>query len=78
MSYQRIIGKSLRQKTAVSALDSIENNDMLVHHPADFIDGKYAGLCKVGVDHVPAGSKLQKSDTSQFAIFQLNALKVRC
>jgi len=75
MSYQRIIGKSLRQKIAVSALDSSENNDLLVTTLPIFIDGKYAGLCKIGVSMSRLGSKLQKSGTGQFAIFQLNGIE---
>jgi len=75
MSYQRIIGKSLWQKTVVSALDSSENNDLLVTTAPIFIDGEYAGLCKVGVSMSWLGSKLQKSGTSQFAIFQLNGIE---
>ncbi len=75
MSYQRIIGKSLRQKNVISALDSSENKDLLVTTMPIFIDGEYAGLCKVGVSMSWLGSKLQKSGPSQFAIFQLNGIE---
>lgn len=75
MSYQRIIDRSLRQKTAVSALDSSGNSILLVATLPIFIDGKYAGLCKVGVSMARLGNILQKSVAGQSAIFQLNGIE---
>jgi hypothetical protein len=74
MSYQRVIGKALRQKTVLSALDSNGNSDLLVTTAPVFINGEYAGLCKVSISMSYLGSKLQKSGNSQYAIFGLNGI----
>lgn len=74
MSYQRIINKSLRQKVSVSAMESSDNNCLLVTTRPLFYNDKYIGLCKIGISIAYLGNRLQELDAGQYALFSLNGI----
>lgn len=75
LSYKRIVGKALQDKTAIAAAESSETDNLIVTTLPMFSGDEYVGLCKLGISMQSMGDQLEKLGAGRYAIYDLDGIQ---